>query len=112
MPTRNAPTSGVLTDKSGLYAQLPPVCQPFHTAAGAKNLIGIVGDFSDAELLGIVGFVRSNNQRAGSIELLSRGTLGVVQVQLRPASGQSLLAGIRREGQSWIIISESTVSAE
>jgi hypothetical protein len=28
----------------------------------AKNLIGMVGDFSDAELLSIVGFVRSNNR--------------------------------------------------
>lgn len=112
MPTRNAPTSWVLTDKSGFYAQLPPIGQPFDPAPSARNLIGIVGDFSDAELLNIVGFVRSNNRWAGSIERLSRGTLSVVGVQLRPASGQRLLAQIRREGQSWIIISESLVSAD
>jgi len=112
MPTRNAPTSWVLTDKSVLYAQLPPVGQTFDPTPGARNLIGISGDFSDAELLSVVSFVRSNNRWAGSIEHLSRDAVGVVQVQLRPASGQRLLARIRREGQSWIIISESLVSAE
>jgi len=113
MPTRNAPTSWVLTDKPGLYAQLPPVGQPFDPAPSAKNLIGIVGDFSDADLLSIVGFVRSNSRWTGSLEHLSRDAVGVVQVQIHPASGRGrLLARIRREGQSWIIISESTVSAE
>ncbi len=113
MPTRNAPTSWILMDKSGMYAQLPPVGQPFDPAPGTRNLIGIVGDFSDAELLSIVGFVRSNNRWAGSLEHLSRDAVGVVQVQIHPASGRGrLLARIRREGQSWIVISESSVSAE
>jgi len=72
-----------------------------------------VGDFSDAELLSIVGFVRSNDRWAGSFEHLSRDAVGVVQVQIHPASGRGrLLARIRLEGQSWIIISESSVSAE
>jgi len=113
MPTRNPPTFWVLTDKSGLYAQLPAVGQTFDPAPSARNLMGIVGDFSDAELLSIVGFVRSNNRWAGSLEHLSGDALGVVQVQLNPGPGRGrLIARIRREGQSWIIISEATVSAE
>ena len=37
MPARNAPTSWVLTDKTGLYAQLPPVGQPFDPAPGTRR---------------------------------------------------------------------------
>jgi hypothetical protein len=111
MPTPNPPTSWVLTDRSSLYAQLPPVGQTFDPGPSAKILIGILGDFSDSDLLSIVGFVRS--KWAGSLEHLSRDAVGVVQVQINPGPSRGrLLAQLRREGQTWIILSERTVSAE
>jgi len=113
MPTPNYPTFWVVTDTSGLYAQVPPVGQSFDPAAGARNLISIVGDFSDAELLSIVGFVRTHNRWAGSLEVLNRDAAGVVQVQIRPASAHGrLLLRIRRKDQNWIVINESLVTAE
>jgi hypothetical protein len=113
MPTHNAPNSWVLMDKSISYAQLPPVGKTFEPTSSTKGLITIVGDFSDTELLSVVSFVRSNDRWAGSLEVLSRDNIGVIQLQIHPDSGRGrLLARIRREGQVWIILSESLVSAE
>jgi hypothetical protein len=109
-------SSWTLTDKSVQYAQVAIPGGGFETLVNGRELhapFSVLGDFDNEELLSVIAFARSNSRWRGVMEVLSRETDGSVRIQVLISNGNlSLEAILRRDGQSWMMLKEWTVSAE
>jgi hypothetical protein len=71
---------------------------------------GAIGEFTDAELISLATFVRSNNRYAGPLTNVSRLTGGSVQVQVSlKQNGPWATLEVRFQEGRWVVQNERMV---